>query len=496
MALTKATHRMIEGASVNVKDYGAVGDGVTDDTAAFLAAKAVCSADNLTFFVPDGDYYIPSGIDLWGLHKLDIIGGLHATDSAQLFIVGSHATDAQLDTYYIRGVSPGTLQIKGMEAGVVDLGSVDILHLYAHGYDDGLGGPYHAIAYSTFSFQAANELRLECDKDGGVTAWMNENTFHCGHCSEVNFIGDYTMNNNIFYSLRIEGGLVNIDKGNHNYFYNVRLEGTNTFTFGSTTFNNIFIQTWANFTDVAFDDRDAATWNVTDNGKNNDIIAMQETYITRKVLHEITPVSRNYPWSLFESDNTQLTIKATYNTFYDTGLVKAETPMWFLMNTDSTSFNIFLEAYDASGTQITTEPNSEFTGGRSGGWAWDGTNNWYHYGGAVLGDAGFSVYPAKDTAVKFFRVTVRTAGSTIGDTLTYWRMLGIQKVENPFDVGAANFKGDKRGGCSGTTAPTYGTFEVGDIIFNETPAASGNIGWVCVTAGTPGTWKTYGTIAT
>ena len=33
MALTKAHNRMIEGAAVNVKDFGAVGDGVTDDTA-------------------------------------------------------------------------------------------------------------------------------------------------------------------------------------------------------------------------------------------------------------------------------------------------------------------------------------------------------------------------------------------------------------------------------------------------------------------------------
>ena len=32
MALTKAHNRMIEGAPVNVKDFGAVGDGVTDDS--------------------------------------------------------------------------------------------------------------------------------------------------------------------------------------------------------------------------------------------------------------------------------------------------------------------------------------------------------------------------------------------------------------------------------------------------------------------------------
>jgi hypothetical protein len=36
MALTKVNHRMIEGASVNVRDFGAVGDGVTDDQAAIM----------------------------------------------------------------------------------------------------------------------------------------------------------------------------------------------------------------------------------------------------------------------------------------------------------------------------------------------------------------------------------------------------------------------------------------------------------------------------
>lgn len=47
----------------------------------------------------------------------------------------------------------------------------------------------------------------------------------------------------------------------------------------------------------------------------------------------------------------------------------------------------------------------------------------------------------------------------------------------------------------GTAAPTTGTNKVGDVVMHKTPAAAGNIGWVCTTAGTPGTWKTWGAIA-
>lgn len=35
----------------------------------------------------------------------------------------------------------------------------------------------------------------------------------------------------------------------------------------------------------------------------------------------------------------------------------------------------------------------------------------------------------------------------------------------------------------------------GDIAYNRTPTAGGTLGWVCITAGTPGTWKAFGTIA-
>jgi len=42
--------------------------------------------------------------------------------------------------------------------------------------------------------------------------------------------------------------------------------------------------------------------------------------------------------------------------------------------------------------------------------------------------------------------------------------------------------------------PQYGAWKVGDIVYNASPTAGGYLGWVCITAGTPGTWKGFGLI--
>jgi hypothetical protein len=46
----------------------------------------------------------------------------------------------------------------------------------------------------------------------------------------------------------------------------------------------------------------------------------------------------------------------------------------------------------------------------------------------------------------------------------------------------------------GSAAPTTGTWARGDIVWDDTPSASGKIGWVCTAAGTPGTWNAWGAI--
>ena len=63
MSLTKATYSMIEGAPVNVLDYGAVGDGVANDTAAIQAAINSSNGFNAVYF-PTGTYKITSQITI------------------------------------------------------------------------------------------------------------------------------------------------------------------------------------------------------------------------------------------------------------------------------------------------------------------------------------------------------------------------------------------------------------------------------------------------
>jgi hypothetical protein len=61
MSLTKVTNSMILGASVNVLDYGAKGDGVTDDALAIIAAQNSLTSGGQLYF-PQGTYMIGTAI--------------------------------------------------------------------------------------------------------------------------------------------------------------------------------------------------------------------------------------------------------------------------------------------------------------------------------------------------------------------------------------------------------------------------------------------------
>lgn len=69
-----------------------------------------------------------------------------------------------------------------------------------------------------------------------------------------------------------------------------------------------------------------------------------------------------------------------------------------------------------------------------------------------------------------------------------------------FFVDPGNSSTNVYGNVGGTTrsylnaAPLFGTWKQGDIVWFQQPTAGGFVGAVCVASGTPGTWKTFGAI--
>ena len=95
---------------VSVKDYGAKGDGATDDTAAINSALAVVAVTGQTLFFPSGTYKITSRLD-WDISKYTLLGDNATIDGSSsatgiIRVFGSAAypdRDKKNILHYIQG---------------------------------------------------------------------------------------------------------------------------------------------------------------------------------------------------------------------------------------------------------------------------------------------------------------------------------------------------------------------------------------------------------
>ena len=101
MSLTKVSFSMINGQMFNVLDFGAVGDGVTDDSAAIQAAIDEAEANN------GGNIYFPVGI-----YKLTTGLTILADDVSLIFETGASIDWAGSATGTIITVSNGSIQFR------------------------------------------------------------------------------------------------------------------------------------------------------------------------------------------------------------------------------------------------------------------------------------------------------------------------------------------------------------------------------------------------
>lgn len=119
MSLTKIHNRLIEGAVVNVQDFGAVGDGTTDDTAAIQAAFTEGSGKRVYVPKSSGSYVISSTLNLPESTELFFERGARIQPSSS-FTVGTYCLnvgkDCSIENCYITDIAYERKTIHGIRA--------------------------------------------------------------------------------------------------------------------------------------------------------------------------------------------------------------------------------------------------------------------------------------------------------------------------------------------------------------------------------------------
>lgn len=128
MSLTKVSNSMIVGAMINVLDYGAVGNGVVNDTVAVKAARdAAVSNGQSTLYLPTGVYLVDEQIDVSqcgvmgdGVYASRILAISSFTDESILYI-GSLSGNLVYQNFKINGNRAG---VSATVAGLLLEGNV------------------------------------------------------------------------------------------------------------------------------------------------------------------------------------------------------------------------------------------------------------------------------------------------------------------------------------------------------------------------------------
>jgi pectate lyase-like protein len=155
------------GPTYNVKDYGAVGDGSTDDTAAFQAAIAAVCATGGILYIPSGNYVINSTLDFAALngytHTVRVVGAGTHNES------GNYPGGSCVITSYVAGT---LFKCVGYNVGSY----VNYPHISFEGFkvsqhvNQGLGVPTFDLQWLAGGFHMRDVQIAFWDAGGGVNA--------------------------------------------------------------------------------------------------------------------------------------------------------------------------------------------------------------------------------------------------------------------------------------------------------------------------------------
>jgi hypothetical protein len=208
------------GQSFGLAGYGAKGDGVTDDTAAFNSANAAATASNGTIFVPHGTYIInPSNLNPFTASMT----GESMNGTILKIIPGFNATQNLVRVVSASNVVVGNFTLDGNKASVT-------------------GGTQYGLFMSTTTNSGAYNVRAQSFTGVGIHYYNNTRAFgnnlystgNAYHGLEFEQNTKCTFNNihgysNALHGVLVSPGEVNGTGSRGNSFTNVQCDGNSQY---------------------------------------------------------------------------------------------------------------------------------------------------------------------------------------------------------------------------------------------------------------------------
>ena len=471
---------------VNVMSFGALGDGVTDDSLAFNKAKQYALLNDGVLFVPDNKTFKISGdLDLFGLRYIQSKGKIlgNGTNTISVGYNSQSNYPSDYEFYHTENIK---LQLSGLKTANIKILWADDVEIMA----DSDVSSKSSFGYNTLHLGRVQKLSF----NGIGKGWINENKFFGGRITNLLMSGSYRHNHNHFYNPTFEGGNINIQSGDFNYFHNYRGEFGIEVTLGETTVGNVFIRSWYS-SSIAYLRGTQSRVPITnwhDKGRENHNLSFNDFFYQREIIYELNAHSDNIDYDIFfrrHVNETTERVERSGNAltpFYTTLITPLKEPIGFHISAIANVFRFRLWMYDESNNLIKT-PMPNFTSIVDGVFNEEG---YYEINGNIK-EVRLALVPNRGVAKYRLELLTDSSESNHFEWLKVEMIYASNKsFERPKTADKYKWNRSSTGIVEGT-----GRYDVGHIIYSKDPISTECIGWVNTSSTTSGgSWKKFGAI--
>lgn len=339
---------------VNVLQFGAKGDGITNDTLALQTASTYAQNNQLEFYVPEKTFK-SNALSFTLIPFITIKGNISGIEQNTEFLFDYAGLNSAPIININKMSNNAIIKMLGVESGEVNIRRAYKLLLTT---DENTDRRHTSQCYNTFNLGFINQLEIYVATQDG---YINENLFIGGRFATIYLhgISRFAPSENTFMKCFSEDTSINIAQGDNNIFYDIRAENLQNITCGENAIGNVFHRTWSSRTGVSMRSKynnyviDESTVNAVNlNGKN-----MFE--LNKSIEHIAFSINVfNNPANLSKYGTTQdtLIVSGTNNVYKSSMVLIPDTSFGLTFVADNKNFEYIIQMFDDNGNLLTEDP--------------------------------------------------------------------------------------------------------------------------------------------